>query len=90
MPIYSFKCPSCGKETEKIFKIASCPQSIKCDCGKDKAKKIITIGGIITDENALWLPSVVEQCKPDYDKRPVETRTELKKYLKDNGLIFTG
>ena len=89
MPLYSFECPHCGNIKEEIFKIDNCPKSIKCKCG-GRARKIITVGGIITDNNALWLPSVVEQMRPDYDKQPIETRTELKGYLKNNGLIWTG
>lgn len=91
MALYSYECPSCKQITDKVFKMADCPKAIKCRCGK-KAKKIITIGGggIQTDGNVIWMDSVVEQMRPDYDTRPIETRTELKKYLKDNGLIWTG
>lgn len=91
MPLYEFFCEKCNATQEEIFKIADCPTHVKCkDCG-NRAKKIISArGSIVTDNNALWLPSVVEQMKPDYDKRPIETRGGLKKYLKDNGLIWTG
>ena len=88
-PLYSYECPSCEQTTDKVFKIADCPKSIECKCGK-RAKKIIVIGGLQTDGNVPWLASTVEQMRPDYDTRPIETRTALKKYLKDNGLIWTG
>lgn len=89
MPLYSFECEHCEQIIDKVFKIADCPKSIECACGK-KASKIIVIGGVQTDGNVSWLASTVEQMRPDYDKRPIETRTELKQYLKDNGLIWTG
>lgn len=89
MPLYSFECSKCGTVKDKVFKIADCPKTIKCKCG-GRARKIVTVGGIITDNNALWLPSVVQQMKPDYDKKPVETRLELKNYLSEHGLCWTG
>lgn len=90
MPLYSYECSHCGNIEEEIFKIDSCPKSIKCVVCGERAGKIITIGGIITDNNALWLPSVVHQMKPDYEKQPIETRLELKNYLSSHGLIWTG
>lgn len=90
MPIYTFECPKCGKVAERIYHIDKCPKAVLCDCGK-KAKKIITFGGgIRTDSNAMWLPSVVEQMKPDYETQPVETRTQFKNYLDSHGLVWTG
>ena len=90
-PLYEFECKECKDIQENIFKIKDCPQVVKCkQCGKE-AKRIISIrGAILTDGNVKWLPSVVEQMRPDYDNRPIETRTDLKKYLKENGLVWTG
>jgi len=88
MILNDFECRSCGNIEERVesfnVEIAKCPK-----CG-GVARKIITIGGIITDENARWLPSVIHQCKPDYDKTPVETRSALKNYLSEHGLCWTG
>ena len=33
MPLFSFKCSSCSKTTEKFFKNNCCELSIKCACG---------------------------------------------------------
>lgn len=88
-PLYDFFCDNCNKTIEQVYHIEACPKSIECTCGR-QARKIITIGGIQTDRNVPWLPSVIDQLKPDYDTRPVETRTEFKHYLKDNGLVWIG
>ena len=91
MPVYEFFCEKCEITQEEIFKIKDCPKHIKCKKCGNKAKKIISSkGAIFTDGNVIWMDSVVSQMRPDYDKRPIETRTELKSYLKDNGLIWTG
>ena len=93
LPIYEFECESekCKNIQEAIFRVNSCPKHIKCKKCGNKAKKIISSkGAIFTDGNVIWMDSVVSQMRPDYDKRPIETRTELKSYLKDNGLIWTG
>ena len=91
MPIYQYECTNCKKIRDKFFHVKDFPKSIKCsNCG-EHAKKIITAGGgIITDNNALWLPSVIDQMKPDYETQPVETRQEFKRYLSSHGLVWTG
>ena len=89
MPFYDYECSKCGQITEKIYPIEACPEKISCICG-GMAKKIIGSGGLQTDGNVPWLASVIDQLKPDYDKKPVETRTEFKKYLKSHGLVWTG
>ena len=84
MPLYEFEC-QCGKISEDFFRVAECPDSIDCECGK-KAKKILSMrGGIQTDNDVTWLPSAVDVLQPDYEQR-ITTRTEYKKYLKEKGL----
>ena len=81
-PRYDFQC-DCGKITEEFFHIEECPDLVKCDCGK-KAKKILSAsGGIQTDSDVAWLPSAVKVLQPDHE-RPITTRSEFKRYLKEN------
>ena len=87
MPIYEYKC-RCGKITERVCKITRILKRTKCTCGK-MAKKILSRGAVLTDGNVSWLPSAVKVLQPDYE-RPVETRGEYKKYLKDHNLECTG
>ena len=88
MPIYEFKCKQCQRITERIFRVSECPGRIKCACGK-MAKKILSRGTVLTDDNVSWLPSAVKVLQPDYE-RPIETRKEYEKYLKNKGLECIG
>ena len=39
MPIYEFRCKTCGLVTEEPFKISDCPPTVQCpNCG-DPAEK---------------------------------------------------
>lgn len=90
MPLYDFMCDSCGKIKEKFFHINDCPEAIECECGK-KAKKIISVGhgGIFTDNDVIWLESASKVLIKPHEK-PLTTRGEYKRYLKDNGLQAIG
>jgi putative FmdB family regulatory protein len=87
MPLYSFECQKCKTIKEKFFHMEECPKSILCDCG-GKAKKILTAGhgGIQTDSDVIWMPSAIKTLQRE-GERPIETRTEYRKYLKKNNLI---
>ena len=49
-------------------------------------------GAIQTDGDVKWLPSARQVLQPDYEirARPIETRGQYKKYLKEHGLICKG
>lgn len=90
-PLYDFVCDNCGKSKEKIFTVKGCPESILCDnCGK-RSKKVIAVGhgGIFTDNDVIWLPDAVKTLQPSCE-RPIETRGQYKKYLKEKGITATG
>ena len=90
MPLYSFECERCKNITDKTFQIEKCPKHISCICGGDARKVIVNgHGGIQTDGDVTWLASAAASAQRQHE-RPVETRTEYKKYLKDNDLIQCG
>jgi putative FmdB family regulatory protein len=87
LPRYDFKC-RCQKVTEETFKISECPRTIECPvCGR-RAKKIITCGFSLRDNDVPWLESA-KQTLPN-DAKPIETRSGLNKYLKQKGLECIG
>ena len=88
MPIYEYKCKKCRRVTEKWFKINEIQDRIKCVCGKT-AKKVISHGAIKTDGDVKWLESARMTLQPDYE-RPLTTRGEYNKYLKNKGLESIG
>jgi putative FmdB family regulatory protein len=91
MPIlYDFQCPSCGKTKEKLFHVDDCPESILCDCG-EQTKKVLVAGhgAVMTDNKVKWLSSACMTLQRE-GERPLETRGDYKKYLKENNLICKG
>lgn len=90
MPLYEYKCSQCGNSFEKIFPlkehdaVPSCPA-----CGGD-GEKVIT-SQILRDE-PVWLDDSVRGSLQDLEagERPIQNRTEYKKYLKDNDIIPIG
>jgi len=93
MPLYTFECLYCGKDTDKFFKIDNCPKYILCPiCGDDARKVIVSGHGSIQCDNMVdvpWLESAVQNLQPDHE-RPIETRGEYNRYLKENNIIAAG
>ena len=88
MPIYEYEC-SCGKITEEMHKITDIPQEITCECGNTAKKILSSRGAIQTDNDVIWLESAVKTLQPSYE-RPITTRGEYNKYLKEKGLACIG
>jgi putative FmdB family regulatory protein len=92
MPIYEFKCKKCRKVTELIRHVDDCPEKIKCSCGKTAKRIISTRGAVHTDGDVKWIPSARQVLQPDIEikTRPIETRGQYEKYLKDQHLACVG
>jgi len=91
MPLYEYKCEKCGNPFELYFPlqewdvIPSCP-----DCGGEGRKQLTA--NIQRDE-PVWLDDQVRGALQDLDDpatRPIQNRTEYKRYLKENGIIERG
>lgn len=93
MPLYDFICSDCRSRTEHLFKIAECPDEVPCmACGGISVKVIVPgHGGAFCDSSidVPWLKSAVEVLQPDHE-RPIETRGEYNRYLKDRNIIASG
>jgi len=91
MPIYSFFCDKCDMEIEEIYKISDRPDDTVCPVCNGRAKRVLMPGrgGIRLDSKVSWLPSAVKVLQPNYE-RPIETRSEYDKYLKDRNIIPVG
>lgn len=93
MPLFDYECPHCGAKKEIIAKVDGFPKSVPCNhCGKE-AVKVITIGhgGIQCDSIAdvPWLESAIKVLQPD-GERPITTRGEHRRYLKEKNIIHAG
>ena len=90
MPLYDYQCVLCGLTMEYTFKIVERPESIPCplDC-EGEMHQIITPPAIQCDDvvNIPWLQDFAAKRKEArFGGRPIQTRTEYRKYLKDNDL----
>lgn len=86
MPIYHYKCPNCTTEYDQFLKLADYKTPVAChNCGHI-GEKVITAQ--IQRDEPTWLNDEVRGCLQDTEtEKPIETRTEYKRYLKDNGII---
>lgn len=83
MPLYSYKCLSCGNEFDEICKVKDRKQYASCPICGGKGDRIIVSGhgGVQTDTPA-WIDNEVRVCLGE----PVQTRTELNRVLKEKNL----
>jgi putative FmdB family regulatory protein len=86
MPIYEYLC-RCGKKHEVFHKINRVPKKHRCSCGW-LAKRVISLGGIQCDSvnDVKWLSSACKTLQ-HHGEPPLQSRSEYKKYLKDNNII---
>jgi putative FmdB family regulatory protein len=86
MPLYEYKCRSCGKQTDAFFKVADKPEAIPCECGH-MAGKILSPGLVIGDDMPPWMRHEhVQGCVRNAFDRPITTRSEYKAHLKRKGI----
>jgi putative FmdB family regulatory protein len=89
MPIYEYKCKKCRRTIEAWYPVTHIPDRVKCPCGK-MAKKVLSRNGAIhTDGDVKWLASACKVMQRDGEK-PIETRGEYERYLKENNYVCKG
>jgi len=86
MPLYTYKCGNCEKEQDRFFRISEKPDTVPCECGAE-ARKILSASTVHGDEMPAWMrhPEVRGCLQNPYEK-PIQSRSEYKRYLKDNGI----
>ncbi len=47
MPIYEYKCESCGAEFERLQKISDPPLKVCGECGSESVKKLVSQSGFV-------------------------------------------
>ena len=94
MPTYQYECARCKTITEKIHRMDSIPKKVRCSkagCGR-MARRIIPRSGSIQCDSVndvSWLPSACQTLQK-HGEPPLQSRTEYRKYLKDNNIISIG
>ena len=93
MPIYQYECKSkrCKHITEKFHRMDSIPKQARCEqCGK-MARRIIPQSGAIQCDSindVKWLKSSLDTLPNN--AQHIESKTELRSYLKANRLTQIG
>lgn len=85
MPTYEYKCEICGVVHEEIHRMSNYPFATTCDeCG-GCAVKILSLVAIHGDESA-WVrdEKVTGSIVPPESNVKIESRTDLKRFLKAN------
>ena len=89
MPLYDYECLECGAEFEMYFPMREWKMTPLCPTCNGKAKKVLKPGhgGIQTDTPA-WIDETVraQLQDPDDGEKPIETRAELNRVLRENHL----
>jgi len=96
MPLYSYVCKKCHVNFDKAMTLKEYEKKRKMVCPncKSRATKRTYLSdrhGLQCDDavNITWFNSALKVLQPDYEK-PLQTRGEYKRYLKDRGLIAAG
>lgn len=87
MPLYEYHC-RCGKKMEVFHKIRRVPKKHRCSCGWMAKRAIPSSGAIQCDSvnDVKWLPSACMTLQKNGEP-PLQSRTEYKRYMRDNHII---
>ena len=78
MPIYEYVCKACGKESERLQKMADAPLTDCPDCGEPKLKKKISAAGFRL-KGAGWYETDFKGKNKKYGTQNNESTTGSKK-----------
>lgn len=87
MPLYEYQCEECTNHFDMFFPLKEWDVIPECpDCGGN-GKKVLTCQ--IQRDEPVWLDESVRGALQDMEagERPIENRTQYKRYLKDNGIV---
>jgi putative FmdB family regulatory protein len=88
MPIYEYRCSSCGHQQEFLQKVGDTPPTVCTQCGKETFSKMLTAAGFqlkgsgwyATDfKNQGGAPSKPGDAKPVESKPAAESKTDAAK-----------
>lgn len=90
MPTYSYLCNECQNKFDKLLPLSEYKTPQNCPECNGETKKQMTLGGI-QDDHPVWLDQSIRNQLQDTDSPhiPIETRTQYRKYLKDNDIVPT-
>ena len=86
MPIYEYRCSSCGHELETLQKFSDAPLTASPACSKDSLVKLISAAGFqlkgtgwyATDFKSSSTAKPAAKAKAEGESKPAEGKTETK------------
>ena len=88
MTVYSYQCNNCTQEFDAVLPLAEYDKPQECPFCGGETKKVMSVGGVQTS-HPVWLDQSVRNQLQDTDSphNPIESREQLEKHLKDNGIV---
>ena len=83
MPIYEYRCESCGKELEKIQKFSDLPLKDCPKCGKSSLKKLVSASSFRLKGTGWYETDFKTKKKPDTSDDKGESKSDSKGDSKD-------
>jgi len=87
MPIYEYRCASCGFQDEHLQKVSERPLKTCPSCGKAKYKKMLSAPGFQLKGSGWYATDFKGGAKPQADK--TEAKGEAKAPAKDDAKAET-
>jgi putative FmdB family regulatory protein len=64
MPIYEYRCASCGLQREYLQKVSDAPLTVCPDCGQASFTKLVTAAGFQLKGSGWYATDFKEKPKP--------------------------
>lgn len=74
MPIYEYKCESCGRQIEVFQKIDESPLTSCPNCGKSALSKLISAAGFQLKGSGWYATDYKNKTPPSQDKAPASEK----------------
>ena len=78
MPIYEYRCESCGHDFETMQKMADDPLTECPECHEPALKKLISAGGFILKGTGWYQTDFKHSGKKPPEKKPAEKKLDKK------------
>ena len=87
MPLYEFLCGKCGQVGEEFFSMDECPGWVDCNKCDGVATKVLPSSYGIIGDTPAWINDHLRAVLQKDGEKPIQTRKEHDRYLKDNGYV---
>lgn len=87
MPVYEYRCASCGKQFDKFVTLAGVDEGFTCEVCQKRCEKLISLPARPHVSSPEWLKDTNKAVVPP-GGRQLETRQELAEHMKKNNMEF--